>query len=559
MSRLADPVGKYARAVVSGKIKAGRPVKFACQRHLRDLKEGVKRGLRFDAAKAVRAIEFFRDMLVLEDGTPFTLQPFQAFIVGSLFGWYKGDTRRFRDAYVESGKGSGKTPLAAGIGLYGLIADGEPAPEVYAAAVTREQAKISYRDATRMVEASPDLNALIEVQVGSLSIPSQSAVFRPVSSEHRGLDGLRVHIGIIDELHEHPSGMVVDKIRAGTKRRKNALVFRITNSGFDRTSVCWHEHEFSLRVLEGITENDSWFAYVCSLDPGDDWRDEGCWIKANPGTDAGLPPRSYLREQVASAVGMPSKENIVRRLNFCEWTEQAQRWLDMDAWDGCDGALDKDVMRSLPCFAGLDAASTQDLAALVLVFGPDEEGAFGVSARFWCPEETLSAAAVGRSEQDKLMLRQWADQGHITLTPGNVTDYDLMEEEILAELANRQLERLAFDRWNVTQLITHVKDKLGEKRTIDYAQSFQGMSAPAKELEKLVAAKKLKHGGNPVLRWMASNVALRHGPDQQIKPDRERSREKIDGIVALVMALGVSMREPPKTASIYETQGLTVV
>ena len=538
----ADPVKEYAQKVRAGRIKAGRPVRLACERHLRDMRERKKTGLVWELGRALKAIEFFRTMLVLEDGAPFVLLPFQQFIVGSVFGWYASDgTRRFRTAYIETGKGSGKTPMAAGVGLYGLIMDDEPAPEVYAAAVTREQAKIVFKDAYRMVESESELKDLVQRQVGSLTIPGRSATFRPVSSEHRGLDGLRVHIGLIDELHEHPTGIVVDKIRAGTKRRKNALLFEITNAGWDRTSVCWHHHEYSIKVLEGTRDNPSWFAYVCALDEGDDWRDPKVWPKANPGMRAGLPPVKYLREQVEEAKGMASKENIVRRLSFCQWTEQEERWLDMEAWAACgEKPVHAEELEGEACFAGLDMASTQDITAYVMVFGPDDEGFIRVVPRFWIPEETLTAKGSGRTEQDRHMLRQWVDEGHITVTPGKVVDYDLIEESILADAEKFPVTEIAFDPWGVTQLVTHLQDRLGERVT-KHPQNMAQMSAPSKELEKLVAAGRLLHGGNPVMRWMASNVAIKYGPDGQIKPDRQRSREKVDGIVALAMAIGRAM------------------
>lgn len=537
MARIADPVTAYARAVVRGREPAGAPVRQACERHLRDLAQRKATGLEWRLSAVQKALSFFSEMLVLVDGRPFDLLPFQQFIVGSLFGWYNAaGFRRYRDAYVETGKGSGKTPLAAGIGLYGLVADGEPDPEVYTAATTRDQASIAFRDAVRMVEDSAELRDAIKSQVGSLTYGR--GVLRPLSAEHRQLDGKRPHIAIIDELHEHPTALVVDKLRAGTKNRRNALIFRITNSGFDRTSPCWQDHEYSLRVLAGTVPNESWFAYVCALDEGDDpLTDEACWGKVNPGL-GNILPLTYLREQVEIAKGKPSAENLIRRLNFCQWTEQQDRWLDMSAWDRCadDGAITS-IPVGADVFAGLDAASRSDLTALSLLF-PREDGSFDVRCRFWLPEETLAAAGSGRTDEDRRRLQEWARAGLITTTSGNQTDYDQVERDILEELEQWNLRELAFDRWNITQLVTHLKDALGEARVIDYPQTFPGMSAPAKELERLVAGGKIRHGGHPVLRWMASNVAIKDGPDGTIKPDRQRSKDKIDGIVALVMALG---------------------
>jgi phage terminase large subunit-like protein len=370
---------------------------------------------------------------------PFALEPFQRFIVGSLLGWLNPDgTRRFRTAYVEIGKGNGKTPMAAGIGLYGLIADGEASPEVYSAATTREQAQIAWKDAAAMVRRSPELGAVIEDWASSLYFKARNGVFRPVSSEHRGLDGKRVHSAIIDELHEHPTSMVVDKMRAGTKARRNALIFEITNSGSNLESVCWHHHEYSLKVLEGVIDDPSWFAYVCALDEGDDYSDESVWIKANPGLGSILPIQ-YLREQVREAKGMPTKQNIVKRLNFCIWTQQHQVWIDIDDWNTCNEPIDNDSLAGQPCFVGLDLSTKIDLTALVLAFrrdtetedeieytdGSDPEGKpqkkklnlnFSVDLvpYFYIPEETMWR----RAKEDNVPYPLWVEQGMIYATPG---------------------------------------------------------------------------------------------------------------------------------------------
>lgn len=527
--RKRDPVTEYARAVKCGRIPAGRAVRLACERHLRDLK---RKDLKWQPEEATRAIAFFRDMLVLDDGSPFVLQRWQAFVIGSLFGWYGLDgCRRFRTAFIETGKGNGKTPMAAGLGLYGLVADGEGSPEIYAAAVTRDQANITFRDATRMVEGSPELAALITPQVRSLTIPADNAVFRPVSSEHRGLDGLRVHIGLLDEVHEHPTALVVDKIRAGTKGRRNALIFEITNAGYDRNSVCWKHHEYSLAVLEGTTPNDSWFAYVCQLDEGDDFRNERTWRKANPNLGHSITLK-YLREQVAEAIGIPSKLNIVLRLNFCVWTEQATRWLDLDVWDKCGGPM-PEPEPAASFYGGLDMASSFDLCAFAKVFGPDEEGVFDVLLRFWMPIAQVEA----RAKRGQAHFLDWAHEGWISTTEGATTNYDFVEAAILEDCERWELRELAFDRWNITQLVTHLQDKLGHERLVQFGQGFASMSSPSKELERLVLDGKIRHGGNPVLRWMASNAAARQDAAGNIKPDREHSADKIDGIVALVMAL----------------------
>ena len=519
-------------------------VRQACARHLADLK---RKDLRWDREKSERAISIFEDCFKIGDGRPFLLEPFQHFIVGSVFGWYTTTgTRRFRTAYVEIAKGNGKTYLAAGIALIAFLFDEEDGAEVYAAATQQEQASIAFRDAKRIVESSPDLAALVEVSVGSMYVPSTHSVFRPVSAEHRGLDGKRVHVAIVDEVHEHPNSLVVDKIRAGTKGRKNALIFEITNSGYDRRSVCWAHHDYSRQVLEGSAPNDSWFAFVCGLDDSDAWTDEKVWIKANPGLGTILPV-AYLRELVAEAKGMPSKENIVKRLNFCVWTEQSTRWLPMEEWDR--GA--REVRREGRCFAGLDLGSTSDFSARCLLWGPDADGEWSAEWRMWIPE----ARADERIRKGDGWLAQAIADGWLETTPGNVTDYDYIEKAILEDFEKYDIEKMAFDRWNSSQLITHLLSNLGETRLVKFGQGFMDMSPACRELERRLKGGMIRHAANPVMRWMASNVSAKSDPAGNIKPDKEASADKIDGIVALVMAIGAETRTAAAPRSVYEDRG----
>lgn len=551
------PTDAYADEVLSGKIAAGKYVRLACERHKKDKKRQKAKKIEWRPAYARHAIDFFRENLRLADGGPFVLEPFQEFIIGSVFGWYNAaGYRRFRTAYIESGKGSGKTPLAAGVGLYGLLSDSqdEPEAEIYSAAVSRDQASIVFHDASNMVLGSPELSEILRNEKnrsGDLELRTASVVFyptrsilRPVSSEHRGLDGKRVHIALIDELHEHPHALVVDKMRAGTKTRRNALIFEITNSGHDRTSVCWHHHEYSLKVLEEQEVNEGWFAYVCGLDEGDDWRDERVWLKANPGLDTIL-PKAYLEEQVQEAVGMPAKENIVKRLNFCIWTEQSTRWLNMDYWAQCKKPRPKQELLGREAFAGLDLASTMDITAYVLVFPDDAGDAFDILPFFWIPQASLEISTSPHSEQERLRLVEFARQGQITVTPGPVTDYDYVIDTILQTGRDYQLREINYDRWNISQVIKRLEAE--DAPLVEHGQGFASMSAPAKQLERLMRLGAIRHGNHPVLEWMARNVSVKEDPAGNIKPDKESSGEKIDGIVALVMALSGWLRVTQKT------------
>ena len=612
-TRTTDPVADYARSVAKGRTVAGRLVRLACQRHLHDLKDGPARGLRWDREAADRAIAFFGCLRLPAngelDGKPFQLEPFQQFIVGSLFGWQNADgSRRFRTAYVEQGKGNGKSPLAAGIGVYGLVADGEAAAEIYAAATKLDQAKVLFRDAVAMVNASPVLRKRLDVGIANIADHKSGSFFRPVSSEKRGLDGPRPHMGLIDELHEHPDATVVDKVRAGTKSRKQALIFEITNAGHDRTSVCWHHHQYSASVLEGRVQNDSWFAYVCHLDPCakhreegqgqpvegcpdcDDWRDEGTWLKANPGLDTIL-PRRYLREQVQEARGMPTKEGIVKRLNFCFWTRTVTRAIPADKWDACarhavslrvgydrigTRALRQAMERELhgrPCYGALDIGATSDFTAFALLFPHDDaqevevanplagDGArrnvirrsYTLLVWFWLPEEP-----VRRDERMTAQIDAWRRQGWVRTTPGNGVDYDLVLDDIQKVVAPYGLRVIAVDRgFQGAQFSTNLQKVFGEQMIATCPQGILSMNAPFREFLELVKAGRLFHEGNPVLDWMAGNTAAEERGGL-IKPSKDLSTEKIDGVTAAVMALREAILLPDPV-SVYEQRGVVVL
>lgn len=548
----ADQATDYARRVARGKIIAGPLVRLACKRHLNDLKTGKSRKLTWDLIEAQRAIGFFRDVLRLSEGEhagkPFVLEPSQCFIVGSLFGW-KGDDgyRRFRNAYIEIGKGNGKSPLCAGIGLYMLAADGEEGAECYAAAVTRDQAGIMFRDAENMVAASPALRARVTQTVANLSMLSTNSFFRPISSEARSLDGKRVHFGGIDEVHEHRTSLVVDKIRAGTKGRRQALIVEITNSGHDRNTICWQHHDYSRRVLEGTAQDDSWFAFVCGLDEGDDWTDERVWPKANPLLDVSI-TRKYLREQVREAVGMPAKQSLIRRLNFCEWTESESPAISREKWAACQAQIDIAELEGLACWGGLDLSSKDDLTALSLVF-EKTDGAYRAVTWFWAPNEGIRE----REDRDGVPYITWRNQGHMQTTPGAVVDYSFIATQ-LGELMSRfDIQAIAFDRWRANDFIRWC-DEVGvpvwkdEGKAVKYAaglrlvpfgQGFQDMSPAVETFEEALKSGAIRIKENPVMTMCAANAVHTFDAANGRKYDKRpgKSFGRIDGVVALAMAM----------------------
>jgi phage terminase large subunit-like protein len=544
-----DAVTTYARQVAAGKFVAGPHVRDACQRHLKDLEAGPARGLVFDKDAADRAISFFRDVLRLNggeyEGAHYALLPWQSFIVGSLFGWKGSDGyRRFRVAYCETGKGSGKSPLAAGVGLYGLTADGESRAEVYAAATKKDQAMVLFRDAVAMRDLSPELaDRLVKSGVGenvwNLAYHKTGSFFRPISADD-GQSGPRPHIALLDEVHEHRTGMVVEMLRAGTKSRRQALMFMITNSGTNKQSVCWEYHDYAAKVAAGQIEDDSFFGYVCALDESDDpFKDETCWAKANPSLQYGLPGIKYLREQVTQARGMPGKESIVRRLNFSQWVEAASPWISGEMWFGAeDKQFDSAMLIGRKCWAGLDLSSTQDLTALVLLFAPDEDDDYWrLVPHFWLPGDGL----MDKADKDRVPYLAWRDAGHLHALPGRAIN-KLAVIQQLAEIASLyDLQEVGYDRWRIEDFKAMLDQEGISLPLTPFGQGFKDMAPAVDEFERLLLGGQLRHGGNPVMTWCAANAITMSDPAGNRKIAKEKATGRVDGVVAAVMAAGRAM------------------
>lgn len=546
-----DPVTSYARDVVSGKIIAGPHVRDACKRHLKDLQEAPNRGFFFDLEKVERVIGYYRDVLRLNggqyEGKPYQLLGWQAFTAGSLFGWVDVEgLRRFRMAYIETGKGSGKSPLAAGIGLYGLTADGESRAEIYAGATKKDQAMILFRDAVAMVDQSPMLSARLRKSgvgenVWNLAYLEKGSFFRPLSADD-GQSGPRPHIGLLDEIHEHKSNAVVEMIRAGTKSRQQALIVGITNSGTNKQTVCWDYHDYSCKVAAGVIEDDSFFGYVCALDEKDDpFTDESCWHKVNPSLKDGLPGMKYLREQVTQARGMPSKESVVRRLNFCQWVESESPWIGSDVWFGCapEDDFDEKLLLNRKCWGGLDLSSTQDLTALVLKFEPTAlDPVWRIKPWFWLPGDDLHKKA----DKDRVPYLAWRDAGHLNALPGKAIN----KTEILHKLAEisgiYDVQEIAYDRWRIEDLLVLISEAgLEIAPLVPFGQGYKDMAPAVDEFESQLLQQEVKHDGNPVMTWCAANAVVSSDPAGNRKVAKDRATGRVDGIIASIMATGCSM------------------
>ena len=524
---------QYAEGVVSGEIVAGQLVRLACERHLRDLELGSLRGLRFDedaAAHAIAFIELLKHSKGRWAGANLVLADWQVFIVGSVFGWMRADgTRRFREAYTEVARKNGKTTLLAAIGLYLAFADGEPGAEVYSAATKRDQAKLCWSEADRMVQSTPALARLIQRKpsVSNLSNLQTFSKFEPLGRDSDTADGLNSHAAIIDELHAHPNRGMVDVLRTAFGARRQPLLWSITTAGWNQQSIWWEMRSYATNVLTGITDDDSLFCYVATLDAGDDWRDEAVWPKGNPNLGVSVYVES-LREECHRAEQIPAQQNAFRRLRLNEPTEQTERWLDMATWDRNNA--EPDLSPGMVVFTGLDLSSTIDLTACVTVAPRD--GGYDVVARFWRPGDTVAEA----ERRDGVPYRQWADEGWLTLTDGTAIDPVVIADDIVDWLAPYTVPELAFDAWNAAGASARLQSS--GVTCVAMAQGFATYSEPCHALEALLLEGRIRHGGNPVLRWMASQVTVKYGPNDAIRPYKAHgSGIRDDGIVALLMAL----------------------
>lgn len=559
------PAEKYARDVVSGKIPTNCLARMACERHLRDIDEGHKRGLWFDPLDAQDAIDFFGFLKHSKGewaGQSFVLEPWQQFIVYSLFGWKRADgLRRFREAYVEVPRKNGKSTLAAGIGMYLFIGDGEPGAEVYCAATKKDQARIVFKEAERMRAASPSLSRRIEKFRDNMSIPGTASKFEPLGADDDTLDGLNIHGAIIDEYHAHKTAAVYEVIDTATGARRQPLNFTITTSGSDRESPCYKQHRYCEQILEEILEDDRLFAIIYCLElgtaqaPGDDWTVAKNWTKSNPNMGVSC-KLDDLQGKALKAKNKPSYQNAYLRLHHNVWTEQETRWLSIEKWKECIGyplagrdpmTLREEMLGRLVgrrCVAGLDLSSKSDLSCYMKLFFPTEEDPNWIFIpEFFVPEDNVQE----RVKRDRVGYDVWIREGFLTATPGNVIDYDFIKARILADKDTYELEQVGYDPWNATHISTQLTGEGVEM--VEFRQGYASLSEPTKSLETLVLGRKLAHLGNPVLTWCASNLVVKEDEAGNIKPDKSKKTEKIDGIVAAIMAIGLAQTAPAESES----------
>ena len=550
------PVVSYCRGVLEGSVPACEMIRLAVKRHLADLETGGARGLHFDRAAAEYANMFFPSFLRHSKdpfaGQPFELSPWQQFIVWNLFGWKRADgTRRFRTAFIEVPRKNGKTTLAAGIGLFLLTMDGVRGAEVYSAATKMDQARLSWDEAVKMVAKSPSMRKIVKHWRASNSLVYEEtgSKYKPLGADAKTTSGLNVHGALIDELHEHPSSAMVDVIKGAIGSRTQPLILEITTAGVDRESICYQHYKHSRQILQGTIEQDDWFAFVAEMDEGDDWHDPATWPKVNPNFGVSVQPAGF-KAMVEEAAKLPAAVNALLRQQFNVWTQQSTLWIPPDLWESnFRQTLSDDELAGRLCYGGLDLSSVSDITAWVLVF-PGDEGVLDIRARFWCPESRLTDPNNRYTEQ----YQGWERAGFLTTTPGNAIDYQFIRAQILEDASRYQLVDINVDRlFQGYQLSMELQD---EGLTVfGMGQGFLSMAPAMKTFERLMLDKRLNHMGNPVLRWMAGNVAVRQDPAGNLKPDKSSSEGKIDGVIGLIMALDRWERNE-NGPSVYESRGM---
>lgn len=540
---MQSPAEQYIHDVLAGRIITSQWVRLCCQRHIDDLEHGHKRGLRFNRRKAERVVEFFDRFVVQTDdvnaGKPLCLLPFQQALLWIFYGWQWAETgfRRYKIGYIELGRGNGKSALLSGLAAMELVT-GPLSAEVYSAATDRDSAKIIWETSGQMIELSPALCDRVKVGKKAITVMNRASRFIPLSAQARNLQGKRPSFVVIDELHAHPNRDVWDSMVMALGKRDDSRLVALTTAGHDRHSICWENREYSLKVLQGIIPDDSWFSFIACIDDEDDYLDERCWIKANPALGE-MVRLQDMREQCLKAQSDSAALNAFLRYRLNVWTDNAAAYFPMEEWDKCGDPVDPTKLKGLQAFGGLDLSSTTDISAFVLLFPPQGDlKKWAILPHFFLPKENIAK----RVKRDRVPYHVWAREGFFTLTPDNVIDTQFIRERIRQLSEDFRIIEIGFDR----ALSADITPQL-ESDGLTMVQIHQGevaMTPPTKKLLELVLRHELATGSHPVLRWMANNFVVRVGATGLLKPDKERSTERIDGISATLDALARALVMP---------------
>lgn len=524
---------QYIDDVTAGKVIVCEHVANAVKRYLDDRANGWG----FSENYAQHAIDFIEQLEHSTGdyaGKPFKLEGWQAFIVWNLFGFLNPDgSRRFTRAYVEVPRKNGKSTFSSAVMLYGLIADGESAAQIYSAATKLEQAMMVFGESVRVCQNVGWLKDELSVNnsTNNRRIVYGQSIYRPLEWSPDKQDGLNTHFAVIDEYHAHPNDGLYNVLRNSMGARRQPLLFTITTAGFNRESPCYKHRNYCASVLSGAIKDDALFSVIYTLDEGDDWTDSKNWAKANPNWGVSVYPRQ-LEQALTEAKEFVHKEVEFKTKLLNVWTDTALTWISDSVWMDCAESQEVDGI----CYGGLDLASTGDFCAFSLYF-PEY---FAIRTWYFLPSE----AAYRRKDAAGASIRQWIADGQIIATDGNVTDYSYIKAKIIELAQQYDIKDIAFDRFNASQLVIDLQNE--GLQMFPFGQGFISMSSPTKELERLVKDGQLKHDGNPVTRWMMGNILLKSDPAGNIKIDKAKSGDKVDGPVSIVMALGTAMQDAAK-------------
>ena len=546
MGKYQDVVTTYAERVLEGEEPTCKFVKWACQRHLNDLRRS---DIVLDPDEILRVCNFVEMLPHTKGGKagkPLLLEPAQKFILGSVFGWRRKSDgfRRFRYSYTEIPRKNGKSTLASGVALYGLVGDGEKGAEVYSAATTREQSKIVWDASRDMVRASPLLSRMVKTYHSSLIY--QTSKFVPLSADAKTKDGLNPHIVVIDELHAWPNRDLWDVIVSALGSRDQPVVFVITTAGVDTLGICYEQRSHVLRTLDpnSETQSDDWFGYIATLDGHDgvfdskeeqkvrdDHTDPKVWVKANFLIDRGK-KRDYLQGQVREGEQLASKRNDVLTKQFDIWCETKESWLSVAKWDENARKIDLEKLAGKRCCSGMDLSSNTDLTAHVLIFLRGVYKELAIVPFLYLPEDNMRE----RMKRDRVPYDQWVKAGHIKTTPGDAIDLAFIKQDYRDLAAKFEILETGFDPWKAAELATELGNE--GATMVEMRQGHGTLGYPTRKFEEFIIKKTLWNNGNPALRWMAQNVTVRRDENENIVPDKKKARMRIDGIVAAIMALG---------------------
>ena len=474
-------------------------------------------------------------------------------LIRPIFGWKNTDTglRKYRSVYCEIGRKNGKSSLGAAIGLYLLFADSELGSEIFSCAGDRAQAGIIFDLAKRMILQDPMLSSKAKVFRNSITFPQKGNTYKVLSSDASLQHGHNPNGILFDELHTQKSRELYDTMQTGTGARTQPLLFTMTTAGSSKTdgNICWEVHDYAQKVKDGIINDDTFLPLIYAAEEGDDIQDPETWRKANPNLGVSI-SEEYLKNEAKRAAELPSYENTFKRLHLSMWTTSISKWISDSVWMENYEDIDLETLKGKKCWGGLDLASTMDLSSLVLYF-PMEDQKDVVLVWFWCPE----ASAEIRGRKYKLPYDEWIADEYISATPGNVQDYEYIRQDINKIVEDYDLQSVAFDRWNSSQLVIQLSQQDGIPMS-QFGQGYKSMSSPTKELEKLVLKKEINHLNNPVLRWQCENIQLQTDPAGNIKINKQKSSEKVDGMISLVMAIGEMMTDEAPGESIYNERGI---